>query len=325
MAFAEVFDRGRDRITRVAAIQLDAQVGRIDDNLAACQSLADDAAQAGAEWIILPEFFTTGMAFLPELAHAGLAPDGVATMLMRELALRHGAYVGGSFLCRDVDGEARNAFFLFDREGSLVGRHDKDLPTMWENCFYTGGSDAGILDAQGANVGVAMCWELIRTQTARRLRQQVDLVVGGSCWWSIPGWKPNSVFAAMERRNADNATQAAANFAKLVGAPVVHAAHCGKIECPMPLLPVGYHGYAEGGAAVFDADGTALAFRERTQGSGFAIADVELGRRVPERELPDGYWICRRGVIPEVAWKYQRLDGRRWYRKQTARQKPAGR
>ena len=31
MAFAEVFDRGRDRITRVAAIQLDAQVGRIDD------------------------------------------------------------------------------------------------------------------------------------------------------------------------------------------------------------------------------------------------------------------------------------------------------
>ena len=46
--------------------------------------------------------------------------------------------IGGSFLCRDADGEVRNAFLLAGPDG-LLGRHDKDLPTMWENALYVGG------------------------------------------------------------------------------------------------------------------------------------------------------------------------------------------
>lgn len=63
---------------RVAAIQLQSIIGDIDANLAAGEQLADKAANEGAEWIILPEFFTTGAAFLPELArlaHRSLPPD----------------------------------------------------------------------------------------------------------------------------------------------------------------------------------------------------------------------------------------------------------
>src|SRR5918997_4579863 len=110
--------------TRVAAIQLEAVVGDVEANLAACQRLADAAALEGAEWIILPEFFTTGMGFLPELAPHSLPPDGPATALLSALARRHGAVVGGSFLCQDVDGHVRNAFFLASPQG-LPGRHDK--------------------------------------------------------------------------------------------------------------------------------------------------------------------------------------------------------
>ena len=97
--------------------------------------------------------------------------------------------IGGSFLCRDPDGEVRNAFVLADRHG-VVGRHDKDLPTAWENAFYIGGSDDGVIDAGDLSVGVAMCWELIRSQTARRLRGRVDVVVGGSNWVTFPAWHP---------------------------------------------------------------------------------------------------------------------------------------
>src|SRR5215211_4386242 len=97
---------------RVAAIQLESVVGDVEANLAACQRLADAAAREGAEWIVLPEFFTTGMGFLPELTQHSLPPDGPATALLSALAKRHGAVVGGSFLCRDADGEVRNAFLL---------------------------------------------------------------------------------------------------------------------------------------------------------------------------------------------------------------------
>ena len=50
----------------------------------------------------------------------------------------------------------------------------EDLPTMWENAFYVGGHDDGRIAIGATDVGVALCWELMRAQTARRLRGQVD-------------------------------------------------------------------------------------------------------------------------------------------------------
>src|SRR3954468_14449177 len=69
------------RAMRAAAIQLAARVADVDANLEACERLAERAGSEGAECIVLPEFFTTGIGFVPELADAALAPDGDATEL----------------------------------------------------------------------------------------------------------------------------------------------------------------------------------------------------------------------------------------------------
>jgi hypothetical protein len=89
---------------KVAAVQLEPAHGDLPENLRRCERLADEAGARGAEWIVLPEFLTTGMAFLDRIADAALPPDGAATELMLALARRHGAVVGGSFICRDTDG-----------------------------------------------------------------------------------------------------------------------------------------------------------------------------------------------------------------------------
>jgi predicted amidohydrolase len=300
---------------RVAAIQLEPRIGDVAANLEACERLAGAAAAEGAEWIVLPEFFTTGMGFFPELAGAALRPDGEATDLLKALARRHGAVVGGSFLCRDPDGEARNAFLLATPDG-IAGRHDKDLPTMWENAFYVGGSDDGVIDAGGLTVGAAVCWEFMRTQTARRLRGRVDMVVGGSFWWSIPAdWPPRAVMRRREPANERLAVSAAPALAEYVGAPVVHAAHCGPLRCDPPWMPLGYSGHIEGGASIADAHGRVLAFRGRRDGAGIVVADVEPGRVAPARAIPDRYWLHRRDPIQIWAWNYERALGRRWYAK----------
>jgi predicted amidohydrolase len=306
----------------MAAIQLEPVIGDVAANLDRSERLAGDAAAAGAEWIVLPEFFTTGVAFREDLAGVALAPDGAATTLLRDLARRHGATVGGSFLCRDADGEVRNAFLLSDPSGCIVGRHDKDLPTMWENCLYVGGADDGIIDAGELTVGAAMCWEFMRTQTARRLRGQVDVVVGGSFWWSIPPWPPQAVFKRLEAANARTAAIVAERFARFVGAPVVHAAHCGPIQSRLPWTPITYRGIVEGGAIIADAGGRVLARRDGREGAGFAIADVQPGRLAPADPLPPGYWLHRRGAIATAMWHYQREHGRRWYGKHTRGRPP---
>src|ERR687893_289175 len=236
---------------RVAAIQLRTVIGDVDANLAACERLAGAAAVEGAEWIVLPEFFTTGVGFLPVLAERSLPPDGVATELLSSLARRHGAVVGGSFLCRDADGEVRNAFFLVTPEG-VAGRHDKDIPTMWENCFYVGGTDDGLIEAGGVTAGVALCQEFNRTRTVERLRGRADLVVGGSFTWGAPKGVP---FYRRLQTSIERYTGWAAPFAKLVGCPVIEATHCGSIRCRTPLLPMEYVTDLGGGAVVCDAAG----------------------------------------------------------------------
>ncbi len=296
-------------ITRVAAVQIEADLGNVDHNLEVCERQADRAAAEGAEWIALPEFFSTGVAFRTELSQDAASLDGAPKQLLSDLARRHGVHVGGSALVRDDDGHVRNAFLLAGPDGEMIGRHDKDLPTMWESALYVGGTDPGRIETDSLTVGVALCWELLRTQTVARLADQVDLVLGGSGWWSIPEWP---LMAGAEVRNARRATTAPAVFARHVGAPVAHAAHAGELSCRFPATPLTYRGYCEGGAQICDATGQVLAFRGREEGNGMVVAEVDA-RRSPGVPASDRFWLRRRGTVAAMAWAYQNVHGRRVY------------
>lgn len=308
---------------RVAAVALEPKLGDVAENLRRCRELGDRAAAAGADWIVLPEFFPTGMGFYDQLANAALPANGAGIQLLLDLATRHGAVTAGSFICRDDDGDNRNAWFLVSPDGSVLGRHDKDVPTMWENCFYIGGTDNGLLECDGHSVGAAMCWELMRSRTARRLRGRVDLLVAGSAWWSIPQWPPRRVTQRMQATNSRTAGTVAPEMARAVGAPMVHAALCGPLSCGMPLVPgVTYQGHFQGGACVTDGRGGLLAWRSPEDGPGVAVADIEPGRTHPTLKVDDaGYWLHRRGALPTAAWGYQNPHGRGWYRRH-ARHRP---
>ena len=299
---------------RVAAVQLEVAIADVAANLSECDLLVAEAAAAGAEAVALPEFFTTGASFDERLAGTAVAPDGAAAAFLSDAAARHGIWLGGSFLCRDADGEVRNAYMLAGPDGTILGRHDKDLPTMWENALYVGGHDDGLIETGQQAVGAAVCWEFMRSGTARRLRGRVDLVLGGSNWWTIPAWRPRAMFARMEAANAATARHAPSVFGRYVGAPVVHAAIAGPCRCPMPDMPgVMYDGKFQGGALIADATGAILASREGSEGSGIVVADVEARRVAPVDQVPDSCWLHPRGWLPAYAWHSQRVVGRRWY------------
>jgi predicted amidohydrolase len=303
---------------RAAAVQLEPVIADVDANLEACAALVAMAVRQGAQLVALPEFFTTGAVFDPRLADAVLPPDHG---FLADTARRHGIRLGGSYLCRDVDGHVRNAYFLAGPDGELLGRHDKDLPTMWENALYVGGApdDDGLIEGEGLVAGAAVCWEFMRTQTARRLRGRVDLVVGGSNWWSIPPWPPRAVTRRWAAANEATAMRAPVAFARLVGAPVVHANMSGPIACGMPDVPgVTYRGRFVGAASITDATGSVVAVRPATAGPGVVVADIQPRRSTPLDPLPERFWLHRRGPMPAVVWHTQRLAGRRWYAKHMA-------
>jgi predicted amidohydrolase len=149
------------RSIRVAAIQMRAKVGAVASNLSHAESLVREAFRRGAEWVILPEFFASPVAFTPSMLTAWLPLEGPALELLRKLAREYNGVVGGSFLAKSGQ-DCFNSFLLVFPNGHYC-RHDKDLPTTWENSYYIGGSDDGVLATPAGPVGVALCWELIRS------------------------------------------------------------------------------------------------------------------------------------------------------------------
>jgi len=298
-----------------AAIQMDARLGDVAGNLARAARLVRVAFERGADWVLLPEFFTSAIAFHVALRQVALPPDGAATRLLCDLARVHHGIVGGSFITAE-NGEAYNRFVLAGPDG-VLGQHDKDQPTMWENAYYVGGSDDGIIATPLGPVGAAVCWELVRTRTAQRLRDRVRLVVGGSCWWTLPDWPlARPLFAAHDAMNRALMRDTPGRFARLAGAPLIHASHCGRFLGAMPLLPLAsYPSRYLGEAQIVAADGTVLARRTFEEGEGIALACVTLASAAAREPLPDRFWIPELPLLARGLWHYQNAHGARAYRR----------
>ncbi|MGZ6221869.1 MAG: nitrilase-related carbon-nitrogen hydrolase [Syntrophales bacterium] len=96
---------------RVAAVQMRAQVGAIARNLSAAEALVCEAFRRGAQWVILPEFFPSAVAFTPAMLSAWQPLEGPPLQLMRRLARKHDGVVGGSFIAKSGH-DCFNSFLL---------------------------------------------------------------------------------------------------------------------------------------------------------------------------------------------------------------------
>lgn len=300
---------------KVAAVQMKAELADVDANLKKARSLADQAFRSGAQWVILPEFFTSAVGFSKKMLHAAQFLDGPAMAMLKQTAKTHNGIIGGSYIAWHGE-DCYNTFILAMPDGKTY-LHNKDLPTMWENCYYVGGSDAGIIDTPDLSVGVSLCWEFIRSQTPRRLAGKVDLVVGGSCWWTLPKkWLPGFP-KSLHNKNLDVMKTTVPKFAKMLGVPVMHAAHAGDINCSLPLLPgFPYESYFLGETQIVDGTGKQLAHMSAEDGDGFVTADIDVTRKIFESEpIPDRFWIPELPLQFKLLWAYQNWHGKNYYKR----------
>jgi predicted amidohydrolase len=297
---------------KVAAIQMCAEFGNVAGNLRKAELLLKKALDTGAKWAILPEFFTSAVGFHDDILKVALPIDGPALSLMHEMAGAYNAVVGGSFICRR-ESDNYNTFLLVFPDGSY-SVHDKDLPTMWENCYYRGGNDDGILDTPIGKVGAALCWEFVRTQTARRLLGKVEMMVGGTCWWDLPrGW---GLPKSLAERNRQILHETPQHFARMLGVPVVHASHAGSFRGKSPWLPgVPYESVYLGETQIVDSSGKILAQMSHEDGEGVITADIVPGQVEPSERVPDRFWIPDLPGLIRFVWTYQNAHGRRYYQR----------
>lgn len=294
----------------VAAVNFDAVFADVGANLDRAAGLVEKAAAQGAALVLLPEFFTSSMGFSQRmLAVAGANRDTPAWL--RAQSARHGVILGGSFIAFDGT-DACNVFQLAFPDGSVFA-HSKDIPTLAENCYFTGGDTVHILRTPIGNIGVALCWEMVRCDTLRRLSGAVDFVLAGTCWADLPDWEGGE---ALKQYNRDFALRTPARFARLLHAPVIHANHCGWIEAYDYPDDTRLHTLRMIGATqVLDAQGAVLAERAFDAGEGLVVADIGWEAAKRPADVPkDAYWIEDLPPSYRYAWEHHNATAAAYYR-----------
>jgi predicted amidohydrolase len=334
-------------VQRVAAIQFEPKIGDINANLGRADTLVREALSKGARWVVLPEFFPSGIAMHPSLFDSYQHVDGRPTEMLKDLAKLGRAFVSGSFLTKTAT-DAFNTLVLACPDGSTF-THDKDFPTtVFESAFYAGGEDGayverlskdgartaaeriparpgnsadGVFSHSGTGIGTAMCWEIVRNRTARRLVGKVDILLASSGWWTADPERDWPGFPRDQRRANWNdhqalITAAPQRMARLLGVPVVHANFTG----PSP----GYttlafdreaNGRYLGRSQVVDAEGKTVARLGTEQ--GVLLSEVAVGRQAITETISEDFWLPEVTESMRGRWVTSGATGRDYYLKET--------
>lgn len=305
---------------RIAAVQPALRLGTVEQNLVRLEALIRDAvAEHSPAVVTVPEAGSSPNVYSRAMREVARPVDGAPMQLYRRLAKELDVVVGGGFLARRGN-HVYGTYVLAEPDGR-AHLHDKDIPTMWENNYYAGGSDPGRTELAalgGAPVGVACGWEWARMGTAARLRGRVQLLLGGMCWPSYPlNWRgPFGLWAAREHAlQRMHARELPRQVARLLGAPVAMPSHVGPIDFDTPLAPgVPWRTQMVGETQIVERDGTVLARLTAEDGEAHVGATVRLAPPEPVDPIAPMYWIPPLSVSTRAAWTAMNNHGRVKYR-----------
>lgn len=275
---------------KIVAIQLDAKFADVRSNLISSEGLIKQACSLGAELVLLPEFFTSAIGFSKQMLNVPSLNKQVHDLLTK-WAAEYNIIIGGSYLSLE-NNNVYNLFELVFQNGETY-QHKKDIPTQFENCYYTNGDQNNVLITPIGNIGIALCWEMIRYDTLRRMAGKVDIVLAASCWWDLPEDAPLDR-EPLRKYNQNLALETPVEFAKLVQVPVVHANHCGKVTANhFPNANKIQTRQFVGATQIMNENGYVLERREFAEGEGFVFADLiwDTSKRRKAKAYPEKYWI----------------------------------
>ena len=187
---------------RVAAIQM-VSTPDIGVNIAAAQRRVQEAADAGAGLVSLPEYWPLlGMHERDKLAHAETPGGGPIQEAMASMAARHRIWlVGGTLPLVSADeGKVLNTLLAYGPDGAQAARYDKlhlfsftrGAESYDESRTITPGATVAALDIPLGRVGLSVCYDLRFPELYRALGDCVLMVVPsaftyttGAAHWEI--------------------------------------------------------------------------------------------------------------------------------------------
>jgi N-carbamoylputrescine amidase len=253
----------------VAAVQLDCQPGQAQENLAHAAPFVEQAAERGAEIVLLPELMPGGYCLTEALWDTAEPLHGRTAAWLTAHAQRLGIYLGTSFL--EVDGEDfYNTFVLASPSGEIAGRVRKSPPASLEAYFYRAGSDSHVIETPLGRIGVGICYENLLFERLNDLYHAgVDLVLQPTAAGRV-----NPMISGDDLRFDRMVRRIPVFYGRALAVPVVLANRCGPLHTPLPAGMGKLDSCFPGLSSIVDGDGCVKA--KLGEAEGVIVADVRL-------------------------------------------------
>lgn len=186
-------------MARVAAIQM-CSTGDLSANLQRAEELTAQAADQGAELVVLPENFAYyGNKNLLQAAIEERGPDGPARAFLSELARRYKVWIaGGTVPVSETGDKGYACCFLYNSQGEEVACYHKihlfdvevgDAHKHYrESDDYLPGSHPVVVETPFGKLGLSVCYDLRFAELYRRLSDMgADIVTVPSAFTAATG------------------------------------------------------------------------------------------------------------------------------------------
>jgi hypothetical protein len=314
------------RTIQVATVQLDASPAPTTERLLRADQLIFDAAQSGAELVVMPELFNTGYQYDDQNFLNAENADGQTITWMKRTARQQHVHLAGSLLLVE-DGDIFNAMFIVSPSGQ-TWRYDKSFPWAWEHGYFRPARAQGVNRAVVAHtdlgdLGMLICWDAAHPEIWQAYAGQVDMMVICSSPPNIT--KPTFTFLNGEQVTASQLgpmwrmlkEDDTLVFGPMIdaytawlGVPTASSTACGQLKTHVPrarhtLLPLlpSAPGLARflphadtavlsaqiiAASKILSADGKPISGTRQLNGEGFVTAEIQVAdvKPQPQSALP---------------------------------------
>jgi len=279
---------------RVAAVQMVSENGERRANLERAKHLVQQASEAGAKLVALPELFSGGYWLCEQAWDTAEPQDGPTEAWLRETARLYGIYLGGSYL--QARGEDFfNVFALATPTGQIAGRVPKQLAASVEAYLFRGQESSHIIDTDLGRVGIGICYDnAFRFVPDALIAGDADIAVMS---FSAPtpqrtwyyGRKQAEAFRASFRHGAQN-------YARMLGIPAIQVNKSGPWKSPLPAFFPSQDSKYDGQSEIADGNGEIVAELADTEAAIVGDVTIDPARKI--RTLGKEYTRYGRWVAP---------------------------
>jgi N-carbamoylputrescine amidase len=170
-------------MVKVGIVQMQSELFKVEANLKRAEKYVEQAAEEGAELVVLPEMFNVGFYFGEELMKVAETLEGKTVSWMKEQAALNQVHIICS-IYEQHDGHFYNTMVMVGTDGDLQ-YYRKRNPTwqefaVWKRCDDPG---PGIFDTPFGRVGGAICFDSFSRETFQGFQKsEVKLVIIVACW-----------------------------------------------------------------------------------------------------------------------------------------------